>query len=75
MRYLAADSPVEDAMMGSRSNTRFFVSGESIGHKINKWAYSRLKNPSISVTRVNEKIARRDEQTWTHRARCPRLNP
>ena len=38
MRHFVADSAVEDVMMGRRSDTRFFVSGESIGHKVNKWA-------------------------------------
>ena len=49
MRYLAADSAGEDVMMGKRLDRYFFVSGESIGHKVNRWAYRRLKNPSISV--------------------------
>ena len=38
MRYFVADCVVEDVMMGRRSDTRFFVSGESIGHKFNRWA-------------------------------------
>lgn len=38
MRYFVADSAVEDVMMGRRSNTRFFVSGESTGHNVNRWA-------------------------------------
>ena len=36
MRYLIVDSAVvEDVMMGKRSDTCFFVSGESIGHSVN----------------------------------------
>jgi len=38
MRYFVADSAVEDVMMGRRSDTGPFVSGESIGHKFNRWA-------------------------------------
>lgn len=38
MRYLAADSGVEDVMMGRRLDTRFFVSGESAGHNVNRCA-------------------------------------
>jgi hypothetical protein len=57
MRYLAADSTVEDAMMRKRLDTRFFVSDESTGHKVNRWAQSRLKNPSISVPKTSEKTA------------------
>ena len=39
MRYLAAaDSVVEDVMMGRRLVTRFFVSGESMGHRVNRCA-------------------------------------
>jgi hypothetical protein len=50
MRYLVADSAVDDVMMGRRLDTRFFVSGESTGHNVNRCAHSKLKNPSISVT-------------------------
>jgi hypothetical protein len=38
MRYLAGDSGVEDVMMGRRLDTRFFVSGESAGHNVNRCA-------------------------------------
>jgi hypothetical protein len=57
MRYLVADSTVEDAMMRKRLDTRSFVSDESTGHKLNRWAQSRLKNPSISVPKTDEKTA------------------
>jgi hypothetical protein len=38
MRYLAADSGVEDVIMERRLDTRLFVSGESTGHNVNRCA-------------------------------------
>ena len=38
MRYLAADSGVDDLIMGRRLDTRLFVSGESTGHNVNRCA-------------------------------------
>jgi hypothetical protein len=74
MRYLAADSPVEDVMMGRRLDTRFIVSGESMGHRVNRCAYIRLKKPSISVIRRDKK-RERVKKRGPHRAQCPRPVP
>jgi hypothetical protein len=52
MRYLIVDSAVEDVMTGKRSDTWVLISGESIGHKVNRCAYNKLKKPSTSVSRL-----------------------
>ncbi|KAH8993211.1 hypothetical protein EDB86DRAFT_1363784 [Lactarius hatsudake] len=46
-----------------------FVSGESTGHRFNRWAYNRLKLRDGSVTRTFL-----GENFGTHRGQCPRLN-
>ena len=51
MRHLITDSALADVVAGKRSVICLLVSGESIGHRSDIWAYKRLKNASVSVVR------------------------